>query len=256
MSTNIVMEFLASLRRTRTGHRSSASAIYWRTAAAIAAGTRPKDKETDIAEALEKLGRDEDALAADAQRIAKLMQNERAAAKEADAKTRLKTATTAQADADRRAAELLREADRIRAEAQAATNEARNEVDIARGAAQRADALRLELARLGHPDYFGEDEKRQRQREIERLEAELRGIAEDLRSRAADVEALPIIDASQVEANRAGRARGRLALIEERRDRLVRRLESLKAGAPLEVDTEEADDIDDAEPLPEEVGRG
>lgn len=256
MSTNIVKEFLASLRRTRTGHRSSASAIYWRTAAAIAAGTRPKDKETDIAEALEKLGRDEDALAADAQRIAQLMQVERAAANEADARARLKTATTAQAAADRRAAELLREADKIRSEAAASVSESRAEVDIARGAAQRADALRLELARLGHPDYSGKGEKRQRQREIERLEAELRGMADELRDRAADVDALPVIDANQVEADRAGRVRGKAALVEERHARLVARLESLKAGGPLDGDNDDGDDFDDAEPLPEEVGRG
>jgi hypothetical protein len=244
MSTSIVKEFLASLRRTRTGHRSSASAIYWRTAAAIAAGSRPQDKETTIAECLEKLGRDEDQLAADAQRIAQLMQFERVAAKEADARTRLKTATTAQAAADRRAAALLREADRIRAEAQAATTEARNEVDIARGAAQRADALRLELARLGHPDYADEGEKRQRQRAIEQAEAELRGMTDELRERTADVAALPVTDTNQVSADRSDRARGRLALLEERRARLTARLEALRAGGP--IDAEGDNDADEA----------
>lgn len=257
MSSNIVKEFLDSLRRTRTGNRSSVSMIYWRTAAAIAAGTRPKGKETDIAEALEKLGRDEDALAADAERIATLMQVERVAANEAEARSRLKAAATAQAAADSRAVELLREADRIRAEAQAATKEARNDVDTARSAAQRADALRLELARLGHPDYAGEIDRVARQREVERLEADLRALEPEVRDAVVAAEALPVVEDPATEWG-AARTRGRAQLLAQKRDRLVRRLESLKAGGPIGGDSDDngMDDFDDAEPLQAEVDRG
>lgn len=253
MSTNthFLKTFLAGLRRTRTSHRSSAAATYWRAAAAIAAGVKPKDREEHIIEAMEKLGRDEDALAADAHRITQLMQVERTAAKEADAKTRLKTATIAQAAADRRAAELLREADRIRAEVQAATTEARNEVDIARGATQRADALRLELARLGHPEHAGEGDRVARQREVERLEADLRALEPEVREAVAAAEALPVVEDRATEGA-AARTRGRALLLTQKLDRLSSRLESLKAGGPIDGDIDE-DGTDDFEPVADEA---
>lgn len=256
--SNIAKQFLSTLRGARTNRRTSAAGLYWSAATCLAEGREPSIKPAALAEALERVGRDEDQLAADAQRIAKLMQFERVAAKETDAKTRLKTATTAQAAADRRAAELLAQADRVRAEAAAIVSEARNEADVARGAAQRADALRLELARLGHPDFSGEAEKRKRQRAIEQAEAELRSMADELRERAADVDALPVADTHQVSADRSDRARGRLALTEERHARLVARLESLRNGGPIDVEgnTDDDDDFDDVEPMAEEVGRG
>jgi chromosome segregation ATPase len=242
-----IAKFLGALKGARNGRRTSAHATYWAAAAALADGHEPSSKPAALAECLERIGKTEDDLAADAQRLAMLAQVERIASREPDARARLRAAAIAKGDAEKRAAEFEKRARDLRAEVEAATAEAANELDAARKAVQRAADLRLELARLGHPDYADEVERRERALAVDGIETQLRGLATELAEARAAVEALPVVDADRFAADRAARVRGRLELLTEKHARLVARLESLRNGAPIDAEGDSDDDAEDLE---------
>lgn len=243
-----IAKFLGALKGARHNRRTSAAGPYWTAAASLAEGHEPSIKPAALAECLDRLGRTEDDLAADAQRLAMLAQVERVASREPDARARLRAAAIAKGDAEKRAAEFEKRARDLRAEAEAATAEAANELDAARKAVQRAADLRLELGRAGHPDHADEGTRRERQRLVEHVEAQLRTLAvEHVEARAA-VEALPVVDADRFAADRAARVRGRLELLTEKRDRLAARLAALRDGAPIDEEGEDdGDELDGIE---------
>lgn len=243
-----IAKFLGALKGARNGRRTSAHATYWAAATALAEGHEPSSKPAALAECLERIGKTEDDLAADAQRLAMLAQVERVASREPDARAGLRAAAIAKGDAEKRAAEFEKRARDLRAEAEAATAEAANELDAARKAGQRAADLRLELARLGHPDHADEGERRERARAVEHVEATLRTLAGELAEARAAVEDLPAVDADRFAADRAARVRGRLELLTEKRDRLAARLEALRNGASLDAEgDDDAEDLERAE---------
>jgi hypothetical protein len=242
-----IAKFLGALKGARHNRRTSAAGIYWTAAASLAEGHEPNIKPSLLAECLDRLGRTEGDLLADAQRLAMLAQVERVASREPDARARLRAAATAKGDAEKRAAEFEKRARDLRAEAEAATAEAANELDAARKAGQRAADLRLELGRAGHPDHADEGERRERQRLVEGIEAELRTLAGELVEARAAVEELPAVEDRASEGPSA-RTRGRLELLTEKRDRLAARLAALKAGAPIDAEgDEDAEDLDGIE---------
>jgi len=245
MSTKTLAQtFLAGLRKLRTGQRSGAVAVYWRSAAAIAAGTHPKDKPGAIAESLDRLDRTEEDLAADAQLLAELQHVEARARQKTTLRARLKDAAVAAVKADERANALEREARDLRAKATEAKNAATGQWEEAARAAEQAGALVQQLAERGHPDHAAAIDQAQRDREIEALEVEARTVAEDLQSaHAAAIE--PAEDAPDrvLFSDRVlARARSRVAMLEAQGARLQERIAATRNG---EADAGGAVVIDD-----------
>jgi hypothetical protein len=255
MST--IKRFLDTLRGTRRTRQSSAEQIYWAACEALARGEEPTGKATALAEAMDRLRKTEADIERDAQALAELARVEAQAQRNDAARGRMKAAGNAQVAADRRAAELLAQADRVRAEAAAAVAEARGELTAATKAEERAAELRRVLEQRGCPQFAGMAEQRERQRIVEGIEAQLRTLAGELIEARAAAEDLPAVDADRFAADRAARVRGRLELLEGKRDALAARLAALRAGGPIDVEgNTDDDDFDDVEPLAEEVGRG
>ncbi len=149
---------------------------------------------------------------------------------------------------ERRAAELEAQAEELRRQQVARVDAARAALAQTDGAEARHAGLRQRLAAGGHPDFLGEADRRERQHKIENAEGELRALVATLREASASVAALPEVETNPVAADQAARVRGRLKLLEERRDRLARRLDALRAGASLDGDSDDGvADIDDAE---------
>lgn len=255
------MKILNLIRERLSARHADAHGTYWAHIEKIAGGELSERAAASVADAIEKLlpllSKSLDDVERDIATVTALRDVEVAVRRRDVARSELKHTARDGVTIEERARKLEEEARVLREEHANRMASARAAVAATDGAEARLADLRRRLSAGGHPGFVGEADRVARQREVERIEAELRGMADTLRERAAEVAALPITDANQIEADRAGRARGRLALLEERRDRLVRRLESLKAGAPLDADTDEdGDDFDDAEQLPEEVGRG
>jgi hypothetical protein len=243
MST--IKRFLDTLRGTRRTRQSSAEQVYWPACKALAKGEEPTGKATALAEAMDRLGKTEADIERDAQALAELERVEAHAQRRSAARDRLTAAGRAQAAAEREAAALIAKAEGVRAASAAAVAEARGELTAATKAEERAAELRRVLEQRGCPQFAGEAEQRERQRHVEHVEAELRGLATELAEARAAVEGLPVVDADRFAADRAARVRGRLELLEGKRDRLAARLAALKAGAPLDAGDDDGDDGED-----------
>ena len=152
--TTLMKQFLAGLRSTRTGHRSSAAATYWAAAEALGVGKEPTCKPAALAEALERLGKTEADLERDAHLLGEQAQAQSVAAKETAAVQRHKAAVGAKAAADQKAAALEEQARKLRTEAEAAVVEAGRELNGVRKATSRVAELSRELAKRQHPAHL------------------------------------------------------------------------------------------------------
>lgn len=246
------MNIIERLKAKFTARRQSVAATYWQGIGRLAEGRLSERAAEAIVESLDPavatLGKDLDEVQADVEALTNLRKVEiLVQRREADRAT-LKAILHDGVAIDRRAAELEAQAQELR-------RQQVNRVDAARAALAQTDgaeahhaSLRQRLEAGGHPDFLGESDRRERQRQIERAEGELRALADTLREAATAVKALPETDINPVSAHQAARVRGRLKLLEERRDRLTRRLDALRAGAPLAGDSDNGvDDIDDVE---------
>lgn len=255
------MKILNLIRERLTARHADAHSAYWAHIEKIASGELSERAAASAADSIEKLlpalNKSLDDVERDIADVTALHEVEADAQRRDVARRALKDTARAGVAIEERARKLEDEARVLREEHANRMAGARAAVAATDGAEARIADLRRRLAAGGHPGFAGEADRVARQREIERIEAELRGMTDTLRERAAEVAALPVTDANQVEADRAARARGRLALLEERHARLVARLESLRNGGPIDVEgNTDDDDFDDAEPLAEEVGRG
>ncbi len=255
------MKILNLIRERLTARHADAHSAYWAHIEKIASGELSERAAASAADSIEKLlpslNKSLDDVERDIADVTALHEVEADAQRREVARRALKDTARAGVAIEERARALEAEAAKLREEHANRMAGARAAVAATDGAEARLADLRRRLSAGGHPGFVGEADRVAREREIERIEAELRGMTETLRERAAEVAALPVIDANSVEADRAGRVRGRLALLEGRHARLVARLEALRSGAPLDGNNiDDGDDFDDAEPLPEEVGRG
>lgn len=233
--TNIVKQFLAGLRRTRNGHRSSAAATYWSAAEALAAGREPTCKPAALAEALERLGKTEADLERDAHLLAEQQQAQSVAAKETAAVQRHKAAVGAKAAADQKAAALEQQAKQIRAEAEAAVVEAGRELNGVRKASSRVAELSRELAKRQHPAHVQHADEAQRDRQAEALQNDLATAEREVVEAEKAVATWPqnLLDGpvDSALAGGARRAARQLAVARDRRDQLAKQLAELRGGA-------------------------
>ena len=237
MSMNtIVKQFLAGLRRTRTGHRSSAAGIYWPAGEALAAGKEPTCKPAALAEAMERLGKTEADLERDAHLIAELAQAQSVAAKETAAVQRIKAAVGAKAAADQKAAALEEQARKLRSEAEAAVVEASRELNGVRKANSRVAELTRELAKRQHPAHVQQVEHELHQRVIEAKQRDLAAVEKELSESEAALATFAGVDGGAESAltRAARRARQDVLRLRADRDRLAAEIQGLRGIAQVD----------------------
>ena len=254
--TTLMKQFLAGLRSTRTGHRSSAAATYWAAAEALGVGKEPTCKPAALAEALERLGKTEADLERDAHLLGEQAQAQSVAAKETAAVQRHKAAVGAKAAADQKAAALEEQARKLRTEAEAAVVEAGRELNGVRKATSRVAELSRELAKRQHPAHLQHADEMQRHRQVEALQNDLAAAEREVAEAEKAVATWPknLLDGpvDSAMAGGARRAARQLAVARDRRDLLAKQLADLRGGASDDTPGEDVT----ADLMSEEVGRG
>lgn len=243
------MNIIEKLKAKFAARRQSVAATYWQGIARLAEGRLSERAAEAIVESLDPavatLGKDLDEVQADVDALTDLRKVEVLVQRREADRANLKGVLREGVAIERRAAELEAQAQELRRQQVARVEAARAALDQTEGVEARHDSLRQRLAAGGHPDFLGESDRRERQRQIEQAEGELRSLADTLREATAAVAALAEVETNAVAADQAARVRGRLTLLQERRDRLARRLDGLRAGAPLDGD-DGVDEIDEA----------
>lgn len=246
------MNIIERLKAKFAARHQSVAATYWQGIARLAEGRLSERAAEAIVESLDAavatLGKAVDDVQADIDAVTNLRKVEVLVQRREADRANLKGVLREGVAIERRAAELEAQAQELRRQQVARVEAARAALAQTEGVEARHDSLRQRLAAGGHPDFVGESDRRERQRQIEHAEGELRSLVDTLRDATAAVESLPEVETNPVAADQAARVRGRLKLLEERRDRLARRLDGLRAGAPLDGDSDDGiDTTDDAE---------
>ncbi len=246
------MNIIERLKAKFAARRQSVAATYWQGIARLAEGRLSERAAEAIVESLDPavatLGKDLDDVQADVDALTDLRKVEILVQRRDADRATLKAVVRDGVAIERRAAELEAQAQELRRPQVTRVDAARAALAQTDGADARHASLRQRLAAGGHPDFLGESDRRERQRQIENAEGELRALVDTLREASAAVAVLPEVETNPVAADQAARVRGRLKLLEERRDRLTRRLDALRAAAPLDGDSDDGvADIDDAE---------
>lgn len=252
----MLMDYLKKLAGVRRERRGSAAAVYWNACADLANGREPRAKAEALAEALDDLRRSEQDLADDARLVAEHhAATERASRRDA-VRSRLRAAGAALAAADQKAAELIDEARRIRAEAQAAVDAANAEQTAVQRATEQVRQLARRLAQRGEPSAVEAAADAELQRRTDSASTDLRVAQQELAEvEAFEADAQAIVDQADagkfaVADDKLQAARSTLGEIElrrARRDRLAARLAAVQAGGDPDAGTiEPTNDVDPA----------